>query len=221
MRRSSIHLRCRFQTSVVIQFSVMISFSTEIQFSRTIYGSAVTLRFLQFHASDMILFFLSISCIGRELIDAVDYIHRLSLSIHWWFQGLQWLSFPRWFVNQQWHSVFDNSMRQPRLYFFYRWCLGCQFIDAVDYIRRVSLIIHWRFQGLQLLCFRRRFMDQLWHSVFDNSMCQSWLYFCYRLDASIMNSLTLSIPYASCHSVFIYDYHVEQGLCFRWRFMDW
>jgi hypothetical protein len=129
MRRSSIHLRCRFQTSVVSQFSVMISFSTEIQFSRTIYGSAVTLRFLQFHASDMILFFLSISCVGRELIDAVDYIHRQSLSIHWWFQGLQWLSFPRWFVNQQWHSVFDNSMRQPRLFF-------------LSMMHRLS--IHWR-----------------------------------------------------------------------------
>jgi len=40
------------------------------------------------------------------------------------------------------------------------WCIGHEFIDAVDYIRRLSFSFHWWFQGLQLLCFRRRFMDQ-------------------------------------------------------------
>jgi hypothetical protein len=75
-------------------------------------------------------------------------------------------------------------------------------------IHRLSLNIHWRFQGLQLLYFGRRFMDQPWHSVFDNSMRQRWLYFYYCFDASFVNSVTLSIPHGSCHSVFIDDFKV-------------
>jgi hypothetical protein len=51
-------------------------------------------------------------------------------------------------------------------------------------------------------------MDQPWHSVFDNSMRRPWLYFFYRFDVSIVNSLTLSILCGSCHSVFIDDFKV-------------
>jgi len=75
-------------------------------------------------------------------------------------------------------------------------------------MRQLSLSIHWRFQGLQWLCFCWRFMDQEWHSVFDNSMRPSWLDFLYRFDASLVNSWTLSIPCGSCHSVFIDDFKV-------------
>jgi len=57
-------------------------------------------------------------------------------------------------------------------------------------------------------------MDQLWHSVFDNSMCQPWLYFCYQFDASIMNSFTLLIPYVDCHSVFIEFFNVYSDSVF-------
>ena len=68
----------------------------------------------------MTLFLLSIGCVVLELSDAVDSIHRLSLSIYWRFQVWQGLCF-RWrFMHQQWHSISDNSMRQPWLYFFYR-----------------------------------------------------------------------------------------------------
>jgi len=111
-----------------------------------IYGSAVTQRFTQFHASAMTLFLLSIWCVGREFTDAADSIRQLSLSIHWRFQGLQWLCFRWWFMDKQWHSVSDNSMRQL------------------------------------------------------------WLYFCYRFDASVVNSFTLWIPYVSCHSVLNDDF---------------
>jgi len=94
------------------------------------------------------------------------------------------------------------------------WSVGREFMDAVDYIRRLSLNIHWRFQGPQSLCFRRRFVDQPWHSVFDNSMRQPWLYFFYRVDASVVNSLTLSIPYVGCHSVFIDNFKVYSYFVF-------
>jgi len=70
----------------------------------------------------------------------------------------------------------------------------------------LSLSIHWQFQGLWLLCFGRRFMNQPWHNIVDNSMRRSWLYFCYRFDASLVSSLTLSIPCGSCHSIFIDDF---------------
>jgi hypothetical protein len=87
-------------------------------------------------------------------------------------------------------------------------CIIREFSDAVDSIRRLSLSIHWRFEVLQWFCFCCRFVDQPWHSVFVNSMHQRWLYFCFRFDASVINSLTLSITYVGCHSVFIDDFKV-------------
>jgi hypothetical protein len=154
MCRSWIQWHCQFHTAVVSQYSVMIWRSTMTLFSLPIYGSAVTLRFWQFHASAMTLFFLSIWCVVREFSDAVASIRQVSLSIHWWFQGLQ------------------------------------------------------------LLCFRRPFMDQPWHSVFGNSMCRPSLYFCYWFDASVLNSLTLSITYVGCHSLFIEDFKVYSVFVF-------
>jgi hypothetical protein len=85
------------------------------------------------------------------------------------------------------------------------WCVGHEILNDVDSIRRLSLSIHWRFQGLQWLYFHRQFVDQPWHSVFDNFMSLLGLYFCYRFDVSVVNSLMLSIPNVSCHSVFIND----------------
>ena len=105
-------------------------------------------------------------------------------------------------------------------------CVTHDFISGIDLMRRswihwrcdsmrsLSLSIHWRFQGLQLLCFGRRFIDQPWHSVFENSMRQPWLYFCYWLDASFVNSVTLLIPYVGWHSVFIDGFKVYSDYVF-------
>jgi len=100
------------------------------------------------------------------------------------------------------------------------WCVGREFIDTVDYIRLLSLSIHSRFQGLHWLCLCPWFVDELWLNIFDNSMGQPCLYFCYRFDVSFVNSLMLSIPYVSCHSIFIDDFKVYQWLCFRRWFVD-
>jgi hypothetical protein len=94
------------------------------------------------------------------------------------------------------------------LFFLSIWCVGREFIDAVDSMLYLSLSIHWRFQGLLLLSFCRWFMDQSWQSVFFISMRRPWLYFGYLLDASVVNSLTLSISCCTCHSVFIDDFKV-------------
>jgi hypothetical protein len=304
MRRSWIHWHCRFHGVPVTQYSLTISRSTVTLFLPAIYGSALTECFFHFHASAMTLFLLSTWCFRREFIDAVDSMLYLSLSIHWQFQGLQLLCFCRRFMDQPWHSFFDNTMRRPWFYFFYRFdasivnswtlsipcgschsvffddfkvycyspmagdlwiirdiaflsipCVGhdsifsidlmrrswihwrcrfhavaitqysltisrstvtlflpaiygsavteCffhfhastmtlfllstwwfrrEFINAVDSMVYLSLSIRWRFQGLRLLCFCRRFMDQPWHSIFDNSMRWPWLYFFYRFD---------------------------------------
>jgi hypothetical protein len=45
-------------------------------------------------------------------------------------------------------------------------------------------------------------------------MRQPWLYFFYRVDASVVNSLTLSIPYVGCHSVFIDNFKVYSYFVF-------
>jgi hypothetical protein len=93
-------------------------------------------------------------------------------------------------------------------------CVVLELSDAVDSIHRLSLSILWRFQVWQGLCFRWRFMHQQWHSIFDNSMRQPWLYFCYRLDASFLNWVTLSILYIGCHSVFIDDFKFDRDFVF-------
>ena len=94
------------------------------------------------------------------------------------------------------------------------WCGGRQFIDTGDARGRLSLSIHWRFQGLLLLCFGRRFMDLPWHSVFENSIRRPWLYFCYRFDVAVVNSLTLAMPDVGCHSIFIDDFKVYSDSVF-------
>jgi hypothetical protein len=57
-------------------------------------------------------------------------------------------------------------------------------------------------------------MDQPWHNILDNYMRQPWLYFCYQFDASIVNSLTLSIPCVDYHSVFIVDFEFNSDSVF-------
>ena len=93
-------------------------------------------------------------------------------------------------------------------------CVSHDSTFVIDSIRRLSLTIHWRLQGLQWLCFRWWFIDEQWHCVFDNSLRRPWLYFCYWFDASVVNSVMLSIPYVSCHSVFIDDFKVYSDSVF-------
>jgi len=162
----------------------------------------------------MTLFLLSIWCVGCEFIDAVNSIRRLSVSIRWRFQGLQWFCFCRRFVDQPWQCFWQFHASAMTLVLLSIWCVGCEFSDAVDSILQLSVCIHWQFQGLQWLCFRWWFMDQKWHSVFDNSVRQPWLYFCYRFVASVVNSLMMSITYVGCHSVFIDDFKVYSDFVF-------
>jgi hypothetical protein len=94
----------------------------------------------------MALFLLSIWCLNPEFIYSIDFIRHLSLSIQWWYQGLQRLYFCLWYMVQHRHRVFDNSVRQPWLYFLLSiWCVGREFIEAVDSLRRLSLSILWWF----------------------------------------------------------------------------
>jgi hypothetical protein len=186
-----------------------------------------------------------------------------------WFLVLQWLSFRCRFLDQHWHSVFHDSMRQTWIYFCYRFhasvvnsltvstpygnchsyfsgdfrvysdfvladdfssvvtqfslaipCVNDDSLFSFDFVRQPWISMRCRFQPsavtqferwflvLQGLRFRCRFLDQHWHSVFDDSMRQTWIYFCYRFLASLVNSLTLSTPYVSCHSYYSGDFMV-------------
>jgi len=186
-----------------------------------------------------------------------------------WFLVLQWLSFRCRFLDQHWHSVFDDSMRQTWIYFCYRFhasvvnsltvstpygschsyfsgdfrvysdfvlgddfssvvtqfslaipCVNDDSLFSFDFVRQPWISMRCRFQPsavtqferwflvLQWLSFCCRFLDQHWHSVFDDSMRQTWIYFCYHFLASLVNSLTLSTPYVSCHSYYSGDFMV-------------
>jgi hypothetical protein len=209
MCRSWIHWRCRFHVVPVTQYSLTISRSSVTLFLQAIYGSAVTYCFFHFHASAMTLFLLSTWCLHHEFIDAVNSMLYLSLIFHWRFQGLRLLCFGRRFMDQPWHSIFDNSMRRPWLYFFYRFDVSVEnsLTLSIPCGRCHSVFI----DDFKVYCysvFGRWFMEQPWDSVFYISMRRPWLYFCYLLDASVVNSLTMSIPCCTCHSVFIDDFKV-------------
>ena len=87
-------------------------------------------------------------------------------------------------------------------------CVNNDSIFAINSIHQLVLSFQWWFQGLQWFSFRWWFMDHPSHSIFYHSMRQPWLYFCYWFNESVMNSLTLSIPYVSCNSVFSDDFNV-------------
>jgi hypothetical protein len=117
-------------------------------------------------------------------------------------------------MDQPSNSVFDNSMLQPWVYFCCR--LDASVVNSltlsITYVSCHSVFI----DDFKVYsdCFRWLFMDHPSHSVFDNSMRQPWVYFCYRFDASVVNSLTLLITYVGCHSPFINDYEVYSDCIF-------
>jgi hypothetical protein len=94
-------------------------------------------------------------------------------------------------------SVFANDLWISRdIVFLTITCVSHDSIFAI-YLMCWSWI-HWRcrFQGLQRFCFRWRFMDQPWHSIFDNSIRQPWLYFGYRFHMS--NDTQFSVMILRC-----------------------
>jgi hypothetical protein len=93
-----------------------------------------------------------------------------------------------------------------------------ELVFAVDSIRHPSLNFQRWFLVLQWLSFRWWFMYKYWHCVFDDSMRQTWIYFCYRFYASLVSSLTLSTPYVSCHSYFSGNFKVTSHSIFAYDF---
>jgi len=116
---SLIHLRCRFHMSGGTQFSKMISISTVNKFSLTIYGSAVTLHFSQFHAVAMTLFLLSIQYVSWHLVFSDDF-KFYSESV---------------FANDLWISSDIAFLIIP--------CVNNDSIFAIEFMRRSW--IHWRY----------------------------------------------------------------------------
>jgi len=105
-------------------------------------------------------------------------------------------------------------------------CVNDDSVFSIDFLRQPWISLRYRFRSsavtqfqtwflvLQWLSFRWRFLDQHWHSVFDDSMRQTWIYFCYRFHASVLNSLTLSTPYVTCHSYYSGDFRVHSDSVF-------
>jgi hypothetical protein len=83
-----------------------------------------------------------------------------------------------------------------------------ELVFSVDSIHHPCLNFQRWFLVLQWLSFQWRFMHKHSHCGFDDSIRQTWIYFCYRFYASLVNSLTLSTPYVSCHSYFSGDFKV-------------
>jgi hypothetical protein len=146
----------------------------------------------------MNLFLLSVSRVSREFFDAVDSISQLPLIFQWRFQGLQWLCL-RWRFLVSDEAVFtSDSMGQddPVLSF--------------DFIRQPWISMRCRFHPSTVTQFSKRISrSTVTHSVVDDSMRQTWIYFCYQFYALLVNSLKLSTPHVSCHSYFSGDFKVN------------
>jgi len=84
-----------------------------------------------------------------------------------------------------------------------------ELVFAVDSTRQSWLNFQRWFLILQWLSFRWRFMHKHWHWVFDDSMRQTWIYFCYRFYTSLVNSLTLPTPFVTCPSYFSGNFKVN------------
>jgi len=157
----------------------------------------------------MTLFSLLISSVNRELVFAVDSIRHPWLNFQRWFLVLQWLSFRWLFMHKHWHCVFDDSMRQTWIYFYYRFyaSLMHSLTQSTPYVS-----CHSYFSG-DLKVYSDSVFD-------DDSMRHTWIYFCYRFYVSLVNSLTLSTPYVSCHSYFIGDFKVNSHSVFADDFLS-
>jgi hypothetical protein len=114
----------------------------------------------------MTLFSLLISFVNRELVCAVNSIRQ------------PWLNFQRWFLVLLWLIV---CLTNP--------CVKFKSIFAIGFMRRswirwrcrlhmsASLILQWRFQGQQSLCFCWRFLVDSDVVCNDDSMRLRW--FCF------------------------------------------
>jgi hypothetical protein len=110
-------------------------------------------------------------------------------------------------------------------------CVNDDPVFSFDFVRQPWINMRCRFHPsgvnqfqswflvLQRLSFRCRFLYQHWHNVFDDSMRQTWIYFCYRFLALVVNSLTLSTPYCQLPLIFQWRFHGLKWRCFRWRFL--
>jgi hypothetical protein len=178
------------------------------QFSLTISRSALVLCVWRFHASNMNLFLLLFQAsLVNSLTLSTPYV-----SCHSYFSGDFKVYSDSVLADNFWSVVMHFSLTIP--------CINDDSVFSIDFIRQPWISMRCRFHSSPVTQFQRwflvlhwlsfcwRFLDKYWHSVFDDSMRQTWIYFCYWFHASLVNSLTQSIPYVSCHSYSSGDFKV-------------
>jgi len=139
----------------------------------------------------MSLFLLSIWYVGREFIDAIDYIKRLSLNIHWWLKGLQWLYF-------RWHLWINSDLAFLTIPFVAHYS-----ILAFDLTRRYW--IHW-------CCLFNTAAVTEYSLMISRSIVTMFLPAIY---GSAMTTF-LTIPFVSHESIFAID--LMRRLWIYWRY---
>ena len=168
----------------------------------------------------MNLFLLSVLCVAREFFDAVDSIRQLSLIFQCRFQCVLWLYFC-WRVLFGRDAVFTNKFHASTMTLFSIMIslVNRELVFAVDSIRHPWLNFQRWFLVLQWLSFRWRFMHKHWHWVFDDSMRQTWICFCYRFYASLVNSFDAVDSIRQLSLIFQWRFQGVLWLYFCWRFL--
>jgi len=203
VRQSWISMRCRFHPSAVTQFQRRFLVLQWLSFR---------CRFLdqhwcvwRFHASNMIYF-----CYRFH----ASVVHSLTLptpyvSCHSYYSGDFRVHSDSVFANDFWSVVTQFSLTIP--------CVNDDSVFSIDFLRQPWISLRYRFRSsavtqfqtwflvLQWLSFRWRFLDRHWHSVFDDSMRQTWSIFaigftrrscilwCCRLHTSAATHITVAI----------------------------
>jgi hypothetical protein len=115
------------------------------------------------------------------------------------------------FADDFWSVVPEFSLTIP--------CVNDDSVFSTDFTRQPWISMRCRFHPSTVTQFSKMISrSTVTHSVFDDSMRQTWIYFCYRFYASLVNSLKLSTPHVSCHSYLSGDFKVKSHSLFAGDF---
>jgi len=216
IRQPWISIRCRFHSSLLTQFSKMISHPTVIQFSKMIPHSTVSHRVFDDSMPQTWIYFSY-----RFYASLVNSLTQStpSVSCHSYFSGNIKVYVDSVFADDFWSVVTQFSLTIP--------CVNDDTVFSNDFIRQPWISIRCRFHPSPLTQFSTMIShptvtqfskmisrSTVSHSVFDNSMPQTRIYFCYPFNASLVYPLTLSTPYVRFHSYFSGDFMVNSHSVF-------
>jgi len=114
------------------------------------------------------------------------------------------------------HSVFSHDFRSTTTQFSLTIpCINKDSVFSVDFMHQLWICFNYLFH-VSFITQEQFTIPCVKHdsNFAIKSMRRPWFYFRYRFHAWVVNYLTLSLPYGSCHSIFIDDFKVYRDSIF-------